>query len=148
MRVEPENSVAEKWTITCDNLTSSNTDKFILSLQSPNTSTLFNSDPIQCRNDAYTVYTKFQSFFQECGTAWGICGGINVYRTMYKADGTETTYTSQATKYVYTVYNRKRMPGSSFTSFKVTPVNTITAVVTVTPPYANNALGNVSSPSI
>jgi hypothetical protein len=104
-----------------------NTDKFVLSLQSPNTSTVFNSAQISCRTGAYDVYAAIQSFFQECKTAWGICGGISTYRTMYLSTGAETTSSYQATKYVYTIYNRKRRVGPSFINFKVTPVGTITA---------------------
>lgn len=148
LHIRAENDQAEMWTITCDNVPYGNTDKFVLSLTSPNTSTVFNSAQITCRTGAWDVYAAIQSFFQDCGAAWGICGGLNYYRTMYTSVGVETTNSGQATKFVYTIYNRKRRDGPSFINFKVTPVGTITAAITVTPPYANNALGKLSSPPI
>jgi hypothetical protein len=54
---------------------------------------------------------------------------------MYTSAGVVTTNSSQATKYVFDTYLRKRINGYSFISFQVTPVGTITSTVTVTPPY-------------
>ena len=64
---------------------------------------------------------------------------------MFTSAGVETTNSAQATKYVFTTYLKKRINGSSFISYQVTPVGTITSTVTVSPPYSG---GNLSSGAI
>jgi hypothetical protein len=50
---------------------------------------------------------------------------------MYDASDAVTTNTANAKKYVYTVTLMKRITSTSFTSFQIIPVGSISSTVTV-----------------
>ena len=62
---------------------------------------------------------------------------------MYDANNVVTTNIALAKKYIYTVTLMKRINSTSFTSYQVIPVGSISSTVTVMPPYG--ASGTPSS---
>ena len=134
LRIEQTNTVAEKWSLTVVNPSSGS---YVLALQSPKETTVWKSAAILCNEPSNTFGGKIAAFFQGHTRAHG---NMAVDFKMYDASDAVTTNTANAKKYVYTVTLMKRITSTSFTSFQIIPVGSISSTVTVQTPYGTNGI--------
>lgn len=141
LRIDQQKVVSEQWTLTSVfPSVGSCAGSYVLALQSPKETTLWKSASILCNEPSNTFGGKIAAFFQG-STRLG--GNMQVSFKMYDAADVAVTDTTKAIKYVYTINSMKRSAQPTFSAFQVIPVGTLSAKVTVVPPYNGGIPGSL-----
>ena len=86
----------------------------------------YTTDGVPCNASADQMKNLIKGYFETKYGSW-----IWVVRTMYDAAGVLTENAALSKKNVYTVSLTKRISGTSFTAFTVTPYGVITPTIAV-----------------